>query len=70
MTENEKVIVDIQSRLAFQEDTLTELNGVIARQNREILELKNEIKELKEGLKSVVASIPGRREEEPPPPHY
>jgi SlyX protein len=62
-------IIDIQSRLAFQEDALTELNKVAARQQREIRELKEEIKQLKEGLKSVAASIPGRGEEEPPP-HY
>lgn len=62
-------IIDIQSRLAFQEDALTELNRVAARQQQEIRDLKEEIKQLKEGLKSVAASIPGRGEEEPPP-HY
>jgi SlyX protein len=62
-------IIDIQSRLAFQEDALTELNRVAVRQQQEIRELKQQIKELKEGLKSVAASIPGRGEEEPPP-HY
>jgi SlyX protein len=62
-------IIDIQSRLAFQEDALTELNRVAVRQQQEIRELQKVIKELKEGLKSVAASLPGRGEEEPPP-HY
>jgi SlyX protein len=62
-------IIDIQSRLAFQEDALTELNRVAARQQQEIRELKKAIKEMKEGLKSVAAALPGHGKEEPPP-HY
>lgn len=32
-------IEDLQSRLAFQEDTLAELNGIVARQDRQLSEL-------------------------------
>ncbi len=66
----EEKIVDIQSRLAFQEDTLQGLNAVIARQQQEIRDLKKEIDSLKEGLRGVAAAIPGNKEEDPPPPHY
>ena len=62
-------IIDIQSRLAFQEDALTELNRVAVQQQQEIRELKKAIEEMKQGLKSLAASLPGRGEEEPPP-HY
>ena len=36
-------IVELQSRLVFQEDLLQELNGTLARQQQEIRELRLEL---------------------------
>ena len=63
-------IADIQSRLAFQEETLTQFTLTVARQQNELAYLKAELKQLKEQLREMESdrfSPPG---DEPPPPHY
>lgn len=63
-------IVDLQSRLAFQEETLNQFMVTVSRQQNELAYLKSEIKQLKEHLRELESdrfSPPG---EEPPPPHY
>lgn len=64
-------IDDIQSRLAFQEDTLAELNAVIARQDRQIQELAAALKSLAKKYDDLVferEQSQGLLDEKPP--HY
>jgi SlyX protein len=62
-------LTELQTRLAFQDDTLQSLNQTVIRQQQEIQELKLELAELKERLQEVVEST-AERKDEPPPPHY
>jgi SlyX protein len=62
-------LTELQTRLAFQDDTLQSLNQTVIRQQQEIQELKLELLELKERLQELAESE-GERKEEAPPPHY
>ncbi|SQI35073.1 phi X174 lysis protein [Leminorella richardii] len=60
----------LESRQAFQEATIDDLNQVIVQQQREILKLQEQLKMLSDKLKSSEPSIIASQEEETPPPHY
>jgi len=62
-------VEDLESRLAFQEDTLETLNKVVIEQQKEIEKLTTYIRVLKEKVSSVESSI-SQPENEAPPPHY
>ncbi len=63
-------IVELQSRLAFQEDLLQELNGTLARQQQEIRELRLELEVVRRELRNLSTAAGPSPEQEPPPPHY
>lgn len=63
-------IVELQSRLAFQEDLLQELNGILVRQQQEIRELQLELGGLRKELRNLSTATGAPPEQEPPPPHY
>lgn len=66
----EKHTVEIETRLAFQEQTLQALNDVVARQQQEIEKLFREVQTLKDRLRAATPSPVGLLEDEKPPPHY
>ncbi|WP_286237190.1 SlyX family protein [Neptuniibacter halophilus] len=70
MNEQER-IAELESRVAFQEDTLDQLNTIVSRQELEIERLTRMVKLINQQLRSLPmeysASNPG---DEPPPPHY
>jgi SlyX protein len=63
---------DLESRLAFQDDLIEELNAVIARQDREILDLARRLKDLELRMieLSEAAASPGGSAAHEVPPHY
>ncbi len=70
MNDQERII-ELESRVAFQEETLDELNTIVSRQELELERLTRMVKLINQQLKSLpmefAASNPG---DEPPPPHY
>ncbi|ANG62013.1 SlyX protein [Marinobacterium aestuarii] len=63
---------DLESRIAFQEDTLDTLNAIVARQDIEIQRLTSMVKALSGQVKQL-APAPASADDmadEPPPPHY
>lgn len=63
-------LIDLQTRLAFQEDNIGEINRTLVAQAKEITELRLEIDELKRQLRSLNPSNIASEKEETPPPHY
>ena len=62
-------IIELQTRIAFQDGTLQELSDVIARQQQAIEALQKELEELRCQLRTLQPSeVTGGSE--PPPPHY
>ncbi len=68
----ESAIADLQSRVAFQEDTLQALNQVIADQDAGIRQLQKQVQLLNKKLNDIANNIGqgGSQEGEEPPPHY
>ena len=67
---SEVQVVELETRLAFQEHTLQALNDVITRQQQQIEALFREIEVLKDRLRAAAPSPVGALEDEKPPPHY
>jgi SlyX protein len=63
---------ELESRLAFQDDLIESLNDVVARQDREIRDLRAKLKDLDERIRDLSdsASSPGSSPEHEIPPHY
>ncbi len=63
---------DLESRLAFQDDLIESLNEVIARQDRELLEVKSRLAQLEAKLSDLAESFagPGGSAGHEVPPHY
>jgi SlyX protein len=72
MVDIEEQLIDVQTRVAYQEDTLAQLNEVITRQDAEIIQLKQQLRllvqridELSQGAGQVAGELVEER-----PPHY
>ena len=66
----EQELIDLQTRLAFQDDTLYHLNRTVAEQQKQIDRLLQVVEELKIQVKSLTPSNIANPEDETPPPHY
>ena len=66
----ETSIVELETRVAFQEHTLLALNDVVTRQQQQIETLVREVQALTDRLRAAVPSPVGPLEDEKPPPHY
>ena len=64
----EKRIEDLEVRIAFQEESIHELNKSQLRLQQEIDRLNQELAQLKQQLRQAVAT--GLEVSDAPPPHY
>ena len=62
-------LVELQTQVAYQEDTVSQLNDVVTRQQQEIDTLRREMEMLKQQLVAL-ADAPQGEQVEVPPPHY
>jgi SlyX protein len=73
MSDIEEQLIDVQTRVAYQEDTLAQLNDVITRQDAEIVQLKQQVRLLAQRLDEL-ARNPSQGDEADSaterPPHY
>ena len=65
----ESQIIDLETRQAFQDDALQELNDVVIEQGRVINRLQLQMAELIKRYEEMVGQY-GSEGEEAPPPHY
>lgn len=73
MHENQQIlarITELESKVAFQEITIDELNHALVYQQFALDKLQQQIKQLAEKLQGVQGSNIASRAEETPPPHY
>lgn len=68
--EVERLLIRLESKVAFQDATIEELNQVVTQQQIEISRFKEALKIVSERLKNSQTSILARPEDETPPPHY
>ena len=60
----------LESRLAFQDDVIDQLNHEVSVHQELLSELGHQIKMLATRMKDMRTSNIGKLEDEPPPPHY
>jgi len=70
-TMDEKLI-ELETKFSYQEDLLSDLNGIVARQQRQLDELISEMTGIKEQLQVAIERGPagGQGEQIEKPPHY
>ncbi len=66
----DKRITDIEIQLMHQENTIQQLNEVIADQQQAIEKLQADVKRIVEHLRTITPSLVRDASEEEPPPHY
>lgn len=71
MSPLESQIIDLQTRVAFQEQTIDALDKALQSQQLQIIALEKQLTSMKEEMVAMQNSpdfLPA--EQEPPPPHY
>lgn len=67
----EKRLVELESRIVFQDDLIESLNEVIARHDREIITMTGQLKALFSRMSDLAdTAAPGASAEDEIPPHY
>jgi len=66
----EEGMIELQTKYAYQEDLLQTLNDIVTAQQAELAVLKDDMKRMRESLRSTMNSQVARPEEDIPPPHY
>ncbi|MEK6551480.1 MAG: SlyX family protein [Pseudomonadota bacterium] len=61
---------ELETRVAFQDKTIQELNDVVTRQQGEIDRLVRDMEALKVQVRSLSSYPVASRDDETPPPHY
>ncbi len=61
---------DLESRLAFQENSIQELSDIIAGQQKQIEQLQLMVSALRDQVRNLTPSLIASEAEETPPPHY
>lgn len=63
-------LAELETKAAFQEQTIEELNQALIHQQFALDKLQNQVRQLAEKLQGVASSPVASRSEETPPPHY
>ncbi|WP_394175714.1 SlyX family protein [Thalassotalea litorea] len=60
----------LETRLAFQDDVIEQLNNEISVHQQQIKELNEQLHLIGQKVRDMNTSVVGRQEDEAPPPHY
>ncbi len=63
-------IEQLQVKVAYQEDTIEQLNSALVAQQRQIQDIEFKLKHVMDKLKQVSVNQMASESEETPPPHY
>ena len=68
--ELEQRINEVESRLAFQETTLQELNEALTSQQQQLTQMQTMLETLRIRILELASNMQSNAAAEPPPPHY
>lgn len=63
-------LIELETRVAFQDDLLHQLNEIVSRQSVELDSLILQVRRLQEQIQGLEPSHMKSQAEEAPPPHY
>jgi SlyX protein len=63
-------MIELETKISYQDHMIQELNDVIVSQQRQIDALQQQLVRVRDHLKSTHSSGLARPDEEAPPPHY
>lgn len=63
-------VVDLEMRVAFQEQTIVELSDALAASRMETMELERKLRDVMNDLRQLRGLLYADSASEPPPPHY
>ncbi len=66
----EQQVIDLQSQLAFQEDTIRDLDAALAEQQRDILLLRRQLQLLQQRQEEQTMQVTTENSVQEKPPHY
>ncbi len=70
MSVNEQQIIELETKVSYQEDLIQELNNHVIEQQRQIDTLTSLCERLKEQLKEIMLNMPDLAPGDEKPPHY
>lgn len=70
MDELEERVVELEMRVAFQDDTIQRLNTVVTAQSQRLEQLERRLELVLTDLKNLRGLLYADPSQEPPPPHY
>jgi len=70
MPQVEDRLIELETRVAFQDDLLHQLNEIVSRQSVELDSLILQVRRLQEQLQGMEPAHIKTQAEEVPPPHY
>ena len=70
MSSIEEQLIDLQTQVAFQDDTIHALNDALSSQQIEIEKLTRMVKIINGQVKQFTPEQSSNPSDEPPPPHY
>ena len=66
----EQQVIDLQSQVAFQEDTIRDLDAALAEQQRDILLLRRQLELLQQRQEEQAMQVTTENSVQEKPPHY
>lgn len=60
----------LEVRVAYQDRTIEDLNGVVTAQWKQLDDLTKQMARMADRLRNIEENAPSSGEPEPPPPHY